>query len=296
LAKIQQQMNKWSKIFKNKKPAPGDYLRVITSEENNKAEMFLYGYIGQDFWWADDETREETLTDLAFVKEFRKLEAKYDEIHIRINSPGGSVFHGDAIISAIQNSEAAIHTYNDGMAASMGFDIWVAGNVRHMAENAKAMCHCTMSFAMGNTNDMLDAAEMLEKFDEAAISILAKETGLPAEEIKTRFYDGKDHWMIAKDLQELGLIDKPEGEAEDVEPDAEKMKPVELIQKFHQHVVLHKWDESSKEQFAILEKAINKTAAPQPEQPQKTKLEKPRLFEMRKTLINKLNEQAEACS
>lgn len=242
-------MKQWKQLFRNSakdKVKPGDYFRVVTDTSNNKAEMFLYGYIGQDFWW-DEDLNEESITDLAFLKEFRKLEKDYDEIHIRINSPGGSVFHGDAIISAITASDATIHTYNDGMAASMGFDIWVAGDVRHMSENAKNMIHATISMGVGNAKQLRETADMLDKFDEAAIGILAKRTGLTDEEIQTRFYDGADHWLTAKDTAELGLIEKAEDyETEETPEDAEKLTHSELIHRYHGEVVVHTWDKESK--------------------------------------------------
>lgn len=236
---------------KNNKIGHTPYFRVVTSKQDDKAEIFLYGYIGQDFWWGDDEMKEETITDLAFLKAFRELEKDYDEIHIRINSPGGSVFHGDPIISAIQASDATVHTWNDGMAASMGFDIWVAGDVRHMAENAKAMAHATISVAVGNAAEMRNTAEMLDKFDEAAINILAKAAGMDAEEVRSRFYDGRDHWMTAKDIEALGLIENVENyETEEVVEEPEKMGLSELVRTFHEKPVLLTLDRQSRETIA----------------------------------------------
>jgi len=114
-----------------------EYFRVMTdTSEPGAADVYLYGYIGQEKWWDDDPT--EALTDLAVVKAIKDLEKSYSRINIRINSPGGSVMHGDPIISAIRNSTADIHTYNDGMAASMAFDIWVAGKNRHARRTANS--------------------------------------------------------------------------------------------------------------------------------------------------------------
>jgi len=165
-----------TKKQKNKATAP--YFKVVTSQDNGRAEMFLYGYIGKDPWW-DEEMKEESLTDLEFTRALRELEKEHNEIHIRINSPGGSVYHGDPIISAIQASEATIHTYNDGMAASMAADIWLAGDVRHMAKNAKMMIHATGTIAIGTAKDMRAAAEMLDKFDSVAISMLSDLVDMP---------------------------------------------------------------------------------------------------------------------
>lgn len=166
----------------------------------------MYGYIGQkaDPYFGEDPA--EDITDLAVVRVIKELEQKYNRINIRINSPGGSVMHGDPIITAIRNSKAEIHTYADGITASMAADIWMVGHVRHAAINSKIMIHTTGTFAMGTAKDMRAAAEMLDKFDEVAIATFADATGMPEDDVKTRFYDYADHWLSAKDAQKLGLI------------------------------------------------------------------------------------------
>jgi len=267
-------MHKWKEIMKSNKPKPGDYLRVVTSTDNGKAEMFLYGYIGQDFWF-DEDMDEESLTDIAFLKEFRKLEKEYNDIHIRINSPGGSVYHGDAIISAITSSEATIHTYNDGMAASMGFDIWVAGDVRHMSENAKAMVHATISVAIGNAASMRETADMLDKFDEAAMNILATKAGMEVEEVKAQFYDGKDHWMTANDVEQMGLIESAEDyEAEETPEDAERLTQGELVTRYYSETVLHTFDKESKDLLRGLQRKEAGVLHPEPEEDAKEQQDK----------------------
>jgi ATP-dependent Clp protease protease subunit len=188
---------------KRKDNAP--YFRVMTTpESNDTAELYLYGYIGQEKWWEDDPT--EPLTDLAVVQAIKELEKDYSRINVRINSPGGSVMHGDPIITALKSSPAEIHTYVDGIAASMAFDIWVSAKNRHASTHSKMMVHATSSITMGTAQDMRHAAEMLEKFDETSIASMAEATGMDENEIKTRFYDYRDHWLSAKDAQKMGFI------------------------------------------------------------------------------------------
>lgn len=184
------------------------YFRVMTAPDGNTADLYLYGYIGQDKWWEDDPT--EPLTDLAVVQAIKQLEKEHNRINVRINSPGGSVMHGDPIITALRSSPAEIHTYVDGIAASMAFDIWVASKNRHAATNSKLMVHATSSIAIGTAEDMRQAAAMLEKFDETSIASMAEATGMDPEEIASRFYDYKDHWLSAKDAKEMGLISEIE--------------------------------------------------------------------------------------
>lgn len=208
------------------------YFRVVTNEANDFAEIFLYGYIGQDFWW-DDDLKEESLTDLAVVRKIRELEQKYRRINVRINSPGGSVRHGDPIIVALQNSPAEIHGYNDGTAASMAADIWIACPYRHMAVNAKLMIHCTSSIAWGNAQELRDAAEVIDKFDAAAIAMTASATGKTEQEVKAAYYDYKDHWLTRQDCEAAGfLTDNEEYETGMTITSPEKMTFGELVRHF----------------------------------------------------------------
>lgn len=195
----------------NQKQNSAPYFRVATDTQDGAAELYLYGYIGQDKWWEDDPT--EPITDLAVTQALKELERKHDRINIRINSPGGSVLHGDPIITAIKSSPAEIHTYADGLAASMAFDIWVASKNRHASTHSKLMVHATSTIAFGTAKSMRSAADMLEKFDETSIASMAEATGLDEDEIRNRFYDYEDHWLTAKDAKEMGLIQEIEGYA-----------------------------------------------------------------------------------
>lgn len=178
----------------------GRYFQIATHETAETAEMFLYGYIGED-WFSEDE-----ITALSFMKEIRRLEAKYATIHLHINSPGGSVYEGDAIVNAIRNSTSEIHTYNDGLCASMAAQMWLAGKVRHMAENAKLMLHNVHTVAWGNAGDLRREADVLDKFDQASIITVAALTGMTEEEVRTQFFDYNDHWLTYTEVNDLGLI------------------------------------------------------------------------------------------
>jgi ATP-dependent Clp protease, protease subunit len=202
----------------NRKPNNTPYFRVMTDRAKDSAELYLYGFIGQEKWWEDDPT--EPLTDLEVTRAIKDLEREYKRINIRINSPGGSVMHGDPIISAIKSSPAEIHTYVDGIAASMAFDIWVSATNRHASTHSKMMVHATSSIAIGTAKDMERAAEMLRKFDETSIASMAEATGMDQDEIAARFYDYDDHWLSARDAQDLGLIKEVEGYA--VNPPAQE--------------------------------------------------------------------------
>ena len=93
------------------------------------------------------------------------------------------------------------------MAASMAADIWMAGDKRHMASNSKLMIHRTSTFAFGNAQDLREAADALDKFDEAAIKTFVELTGMDEAEATSKFYNYKDNWLTAQDALKYGLIE-----------------------------------------------------------------------------------------
>lgn len=202
-------------MSKNNKIAK-QYFNVVTSDDAGVGEILLYGVIGQEYWWRDSD--EDDITDLAFVKALRAMEKKHDRINIRINSPGGSIFHGNAIIAAMKNSKAEIHTYNDGLAASMGFGIWLAGEVRHMNETSLAMAHSASTITFGNAKDHQETIDLLNKIDQTLINNMASSSGKTKEYIQENFFDHSDHYLNAEDCKELGLINKVDDYKTEEEP------------------------------------------------------------------------------
>ncbi|PHN06956.1 head maturation protease, ClpP-related [Flavilitoribacter nigricans] len=208
------------------------YFQVISSEQADSADILLYGYIGQDDWW-DEDRKEERITDIAFIQKLSELASRYQRINIRINSPGGSVYHGDAIIAAIRNCEAEIHTYNDGMAASIAAVIWLAGHQRHMSVNAKLMLHSTSTIIYGTAKDLRQAADQLDTFDAASVAVIAAATGMNEDQVKEMFFDYEDHWYAAKQCVEMGLIGEVEQyESQNTPDNVEQMTYSQLLSHF----------------------------------------------------------------
>ena len=114
----------------------------VINEFKNKAEIVINGYIGQ---WDDNNAKD-------FLKEFNRLTKSFKNIDIRIlNSPGGSVFEGNAMIPTIRQSDAVVDVYVDGLAASMAANIAISGSSLKMAKVAKIMFHKATGGVMGNS-------------------------------------------------------------------------------------------------------------------------------------------------
>lgn len=211
------------------------------SEENGDAvTVYLYGVIGQRpslYYYSEDKS--EDITDMEFLKLVRKYEKEGKKrLDIRINSPGGSTLHLDGIVAQMQTTTMEVHTWVDGVAASAAADIWLAAKKenRHVARNGKVMIHAPIDICYGNAKAMEQCAEKLHKFEDAYVSQMAAGTGKTEDEVRSKYYDGEDHWMTAKDCEQEGLIVKMDDyEAEKMPAAPEKMTQADLFDYFEEN-------------------------------------------------------------
>lgn len=204
---------------------------VLTSETEDSGVIYIYGRIGQKDWYGDGNIEE--LTDLGVVKAVEAfVKSGKKRINVRINSPGGSMMHGEAIINAVKSADVEAHVYIDGIAASMAALMFlsVPKERRHMARNSKLMIHASSSELYGNASSHRAAADMLDVFDSGAIAQLAVDTGMSEEEVRSAYYDGNDHWFTAEQSLAAGFISSVEDyEAENVPSDVEGKTQAEII-------------------------------------------------------------------
>ena len=130
------------------------------------------------------------------------------DIHIYINSPGGSVTAGMAIYDTMNYIKPDVSTICVGMAASMGAFLLAAGKKgkRYALPNAEIMIHQPLGGAKGQASDVKIHAEFLLKTRDKLNKILSENTGKPLEQIE-RDTD-RDNFMIAEDAMKYGLIDQ----------------------------------------------------------------------------------------
>lgn len=174
----------------------------VQNKASDSVDILIYGVIG-DSWF------EESITARQFVADLKALEKDYKRINVRINSPGGSVWDGLPIFNAIKNSTSEIHTYNDGLCASMAAIILLAGKTVHSADNALLMLHSPISGVYGNAGDFEQVMEMLNKVQDSLIScITSRNTSKTADEIKAAYFDYKDHFLNADEALAENFIDE----------------------------------------------------------------------------------------
>jgi len=160
--------------------------------------ILLYGDIGDN--WG-------TVSSGDIARELMAAEAAYEHIDVRINSNGGEVYTGIAIFNALRNSKADIHIYIDGIAASMASAIALCGKPVEMSKYARLMIHSVSGGCWGTKEDLLQCAGEIESLETTLCEMYAKRLGLDADTIKSRYFDGKDHWLTASEALNLGFID-----------------------------------------------------------------------------------------
>ena len=132
------------------------------------------------------------------------------DIQMYINSPGGSVTAGMAIYDTMQYIKCDVSTICIGMAASMGAFLLSSGTrgKRIALPNAEIMIHQPSDCArhQGKVTDMEIDVEHFLKIKQRLNKILSENTGKPVEQVKAD--SERDHWMIAEEAREYGLVDK----------------------------------------------------------------------------------------
>ncbi|MEI3245106.1 MAG: ATP-dependent Clp endopeptidase proteolytic subunit ClpP [Lachnospiraceae bacterium] len=138
---------------------------------------------------------------------FLESEDPGKDIHLYINSPGGSVTAGMAIYDTMQYIKCDVSTMCLGMAASMGAFLLSGGakGKRYALPNAEIMIHQPSGGAQGQATEISIAAEHILKTKKKLNEILAANTGKPYDVIAAD--TERDNWMTAKEAMEYGLID-----------------------------------------------------------------------------------------
>jgi ATP-dependent Clp protease protease subunit len=129
------------------------------------------------------------------------------DIHLYINSPGGSVTAGLAIYDTVQYLTCDVNTYCVGQAASMGAVLLASGTKgkRYALPNANIMIHQVLGGAEGQASDVEIRVKYMLKLKQRLNTILAKHTGKPVDQVE-RDCD-RDNFMSADEAKAYGIVD-----------------------------------------------------------------------------------------
>ena len=139
---------------------------------------------------------------------FLEAEDPDKDIHLYINSPGGSVTAGMAIYDTMQYIKPDVSTICIGMAASMGAFLLNAGakGKRFALPNSTIMIHQPLGGAKGQATDIEIHAKWILQIKERLNQILSERTGQPLEKVKTD--TERDNFMSAMEDKEYGIVDE----------------------------------------------------------------------------------------
>lgn len=155
-----------------------------------------------------DEVNDATAGLIVAQLLFLESEDPDKDIHLYINSPGGSITAGMAIYDTMQYIKPDVSTICIGMAASMGAFLLAAGakGKRLALPNSEIMIHQPLGGAKGQATDIEIHAKWILKIKERLNKILSERTGQPIEKIQED--TERDNFMSAQEAKEYGLIDE----------------------------------------------------------------------------------------
>jgi len=175
-------------------PNRADWARIVTNAATpDVAEVWIFDEIGM---WG--------ITASDFVQQLKALKSK--SIDVYLNSPGGEVYDGMAIHNALRNHAADVTVHVEGVAASIASVIAMGGDKVIMAPNATMMIHEGHMVAIGNSQDMRKAADLLDKVSAQIADVYAQRTGEPADTWRERMKS--ETWYNAKEAVKAGLADE----------------------------------------------------------------------------------------
>ncbi|MBQ6733609.1 MAG: ATP-dependent Clp endopeptidase proteolytic subunit ClpP [Lachnospiraceae bacterium] len=157
-------------------------------------------FLGEE---VDDNSAAVIVAQLLFLE----AEDPGKDIHLYINSPGGSVTAGMAIYDTMQYIKCDVSTICIGMAASMGAFLLAGGTKgkRMALPNAEIMIHQPSGGSRGQATEIEIAAKHILKTKATLNRILSENTGQPLEKVTADAE--RDYWMDAEEAKKYGLID-----------------------------------------------------------------------------------------
>ena len=181
---------------------------VIEQTSRGERSYDIYSRLLKDrIIFLGEEVNDVTASLIVAQLLFLESEDPGKDIHLYINSPGGSVTAGMAIYDTMQYIKCDVSTICIGMAASMGAFLLAGGakGKRYALPNAEIMIHQPSGGARGQATEIQIVAENILKIKKKLNEILAENTGKPYEQIAAD--TERDNYMSADEAKEYGIID-----------------------------------------------------------------------------------------
>jgi len=159
--------------------------------EGDETTIYLYDVI-DDYWGVSAADITKALSEL-----------KGKSVSLRINSPGGDVFAGRAMATAIAQ-HGDVTAYIDGLAASAATYVAIAAKNVVMADGGFFMIHNAWTMAYGNKHELKETAGLLDKIDQTIVNDYAKKSGKSADEIVA--WMDAETWFTAQEALDNGFV------------------------------------------------------------------------------------------
>lgn len=175
--------------------------RAEAAQGGAEATLYLYDMIvdtdDEAEWWGG-------VSPQSFVKALRAETAP--TIHLRVNSPGGSVFAARAMEQALREHPSRIVAHIDGLAASAASFLVMGADEIEIAPGAMVMIHKAWTIAYGNSDDLVATAGLLEQIDASLVKTYAARTKQDADEIAGMM--AAETWLESDRAVALGFADR----------------------------------------------------------------------------------------
>ena len=197
------------KINRNVNLTPYD---VLFLEDLENRRLCLFGEINTDDEY-DGESGNSSMPELImhimrYNREDKGIKPKDRKpIMLYINSPGGDVIEGFALVSAIETSRTPVYTVNLGQWSSMAFLIGITGKKRFSLPHSIFLLHDGTTFAIGSSTKVQDKADFNKRYEKE----ITRKHVLAHTKISRKIYEKnlrKEFYMLTDDALELGVIDE----------------------------------------------------------------------------------------
>ena len=182
---------------------------VIEKNGREERAMDIYSRLLKDrIVFLGSQVNDEVANSIVAQLLFLNTEDSSADVHLYINSPGGSVSAGLAIYDTMQFINCDVATYCIGQCASMGAVLLTAGAAgkRFALPNSRIMIHQPLAGMEGTAEEILIHAKEFAKVKEKMNNIMIKHTGHPYEKIEKD--TDRDRFMSAEEARDYGLIDQ----------------------------------------------------------------------------------------
>ena len=182
---------------------------VVEQDGRGERSYDIYSRLLKDrIIFLGDEVNDATASLVVAQLLFLEADDPDKDIHLYINSPGGSVTAGMAIYDTMQYIKPDVSTICVGMAASMGAFLLAAGakGKRNALPNSTIMIHQPLGGSRGQATDVEIHTKFLLNTKEKLNTILSERTGQPYDVVKEN--TERDNFMSADQAQAFGLIDQ----------------------------------------------------------------------------------------